>query len=143
MIVISKKYSGFTIIELMTVIAIIGILSSIAYPFYLSQSLKKNRVVAISSLLQSRALLEKCFLNNQPNNYNGCTLNVVKSTDTKNLFTITAIYNRDINNDAISYTLTAGILNAKNDNECSSFSITNVGIKSNTGTGTIQRCWSQ
>lgn len=136
-------HSGFTIVELMTVIAIIGILSSIAYPLYLSQSMKKNRVVAISSLLQARAQLEKCFLNNQQSGYNGCRVNISNSVDTKKLYSITPVFNFNSNNIAVSYTLTANNFNARIDSQCSSFSITNTGIKTSAGTGSLQRCWSQ
>lgn len=139
----NKKISGMTLIELMIVIAIIAILSLISYSFYESQSRKKNRVMAISSLLQARAQLEKCFLNNQPNDYSGCVLDVSKSIDTKKLFTITPVFAVDSNNKPVSYTLTANELNVNADSECSSFSINNVGIKTSTGTGSLQRCWSQ
>jgi len=137
-----------TLIELMTVIAIVGILASVAIPLYNSQNWKKNRAIAISSLLQYRAQLEKCFLNNQPNNYNGCTLDTSKAIDTKNRYNVAAVYGLDLNNDRISYTLTATSLNVNNssktaDTECVSFSISNIGIKLNTGSGSVQRCWSQ
>jgi type IV pilus assembly protein PilE len=142
------KISGMSLIELMTVIAILGILVSIAIPLYKTQNWKKNRVVAISSLLQYRAQLEKCFLNNQPNNYNGCTLDTATSIDSSNLYKVNPIFIRDLNNDRISYTLTATSDKANNDvktvdDECITFSITNIGIKSSTGTGSLQRCWSQ
>ncbi len=137
-----------TLIEIMTVIAILGILVSIAIPLYKMQNWKKNRVMAISSLLQYRAQLEKCFLNNQPNNYNGCTLDTSKSIDVKNLYKVNPVFNLDLNNDRISYTLTAVSDKANKDKdtldtECVSFSITNIGIKTSTGTGSLQRCWSQ
>jgi len=134
-----------TLIELMIVLAIVSVVSTIAVSVYDDQSMKKNRVIAISSLLQSRAQLEKCFLNNRPNNYSGCVIDAAKSIDTKNIYTITPNFVLDSNGNRTAYTLTANT-NSKStdaDKECSSFSITNIGIKSNAGTGSLQRCWSQ
>ncbi|MFV2061037.1 MAG: type IV pilin protein [Gammaproteobacteria bacterium] len=144
----NKKNTGMTLIEIIIVLAIFGILAAIAIPIYNEQNWKKNRVVAISSLLQYRAQLEKCFVNNQPSNYNGCVLDTTNAIDNRNLYTVTPVFIRDLNNDSVSYTLTAtnNIANRDintADTECSSFSITNIGIKTSAGTGSLQRCWSQ
>ncbi len=132
---------GMTLIELMIVIAIIGILAAIAYPLYNNQARKKNRAVAVSSLLQARAELEKCFLNSQTSIYDGCALNANKSIDKTNLFQIAITLIPAAN--ATGYILTASNVNARVDTECLTFSITNVGVKTNTGTGSVQRCWMQ
>lgn len=139
--IFTKNTDGMTLIELMVVIAIVGISASIAYPLYNEQSRKKNRVMAVSSLLQARAQIEKCFLNNQNNFYDGCTFDATKSIDRTKLYKIKVTLNPGVN--ATSYLLTANKNKAGKDLECSSFSINNAGIKSSTGTGSLQRCWSQ
>jgi type IV pilus assembly protein PilE len=42
----TKRQKGFTLIELMIVVAIVAILAAIAYPSYLQQVIKSNRAAA-------------------------------------------------------------------------------------------------
>lgn len=52
---------GFTLIELMMVVAIIGILSAIAYPSYQRYVLRANRVEAQAILTETAQLMERRF----------------------------------------------------------------------------------
>ena len=58
------KQRGFTLIELMIVVAIIGILATIAYPSYLAFVEKSRRGDAIASLADIRIAQEKWRANN-------------------------------------------------------------------------------
>ena len=53
---------GFTLIELMIAVAILGIIAAIAYPSYLDQVRKSKRSDAQSALLQAANRQER-FLN--------------------------------------------------------------------------------
>lgn len=52
-----RNAHGFTLVELMVVVAIVGILASVAYPSYMNQVRKSRRtdaVVAVSSIQQAQ-----------------------------------------------------------------------------------------
>lgn len=61
-----KKMSqqGFTLIEIMIVVVIVGVLASIAYPNYTKYVQKGNRVEAQADLLDAAQRLQKCFTTN-------------------------------------------------------------------------------
>jgi len=59
----NKDSAGFTLVELMVVVAIIGILSSIAIPSYSNYVIKSARIAAQTELLQLATLQEKIYLN--------------------------------------------------------------------------------
>jgi type IV pilus assembly protein PilE len=71
---------GFTLIELMIVVAVIGILAAIALPSYRSYVVRAARVEAQTELLELASLQEKIFLNSNSyafsvtNPYNGTSV---------------------------------------------------------------------
>jgi len=56
-----KKHVGFTLIELMIVVTVVGILAAIAYPSYSRYIVKSRRSDAQIALLQAAATQEKFF----------------------------------------------------------------------------------
>ena len=59
-----KSKNGFTLIELMIVVAIMGILAAVAYPSYRQHVIKSNRVDAEKNLLELTQWMERFYTEN-------------------------------------------------------------------------------
>jgi type IV pilus assembly protein PilE len=58
-----NKNRGFTLVELLIVVAIIGILSMVALPSYRNYVVRASREAAQTEMMQMAALQEKIYLN--------------------------------------------------------------------------------
>jgi len=121
---------GFSLIEIMIVIAIIGILSSIAIPQYNSFIQKTRRADAQVALMMEVQSLERCRAANFT--YVGCNVTSAESPE--------AYYDISVTTNATGYTLTAdGKGKQADDGECSQLTITSQGIRNPSPTTT--GCW--
>lgn len=90
-----KKGRGFTLIELMVTVAIVGILTTIAYPIYLHQLIEGRRSAAESTLMDIAQREQQYFLDQRQ--YAGGTstsavsssLNVTFPSSVTNFYSIT------------------------------------------------------
>lgn len=132
-----KKNTGFTLIEIMVVVAIVGILTSIAYPAYQESIRRSNRAAAKAALLDIASRQEKFFsLNNQ---YTDLATLKVSTTLTNNSSTNIYILSMNINNanNPPTFTATATAQGNQAGDSCGNFSINNYGQQ----TPTTKGCW--
>lgn len=97
---IYKLQKGFTLIEMMIVVAIIGILASIAIPSYTDYVIRARLVDATNALSSMRARLEQHFQDNRRYDTAG-TFTTPCASATVGSFNITCASN------ATTYTVTA------------------------------------
>ena len=120
---------GFTLIELMIVVVVIGILAAIAYPSYQNYVLRSGRVDAMSSLLNQAQALDRCFT--RQNTYVGCP--AIPGTSQDGLYTLSATIN------AASYLLTAEPAGRQALDRCTQFTLNHRGAKESVPP---DRCWN-
>lgn len=59
----NKKWLGFTLIEALIVVAIIGIIAAFAFPSYVEYVRKSNRAEAKAELMEVAQRLQRCYTN--------------------------------------------------------------------------------
>ena len=122
-----NKQSGFTLIELMVVTAILAIIVTIGYPLYVEQSYKARRADAKTALTDAAQTIERCRTNT--NTYVGCY-------STQN--SPEGYYQVTYSATASTYTLTATAQGVQaKDTDCASFTFTHTGNKG----ATSSKCW--
>jgi type IV pilus assembly protein PilE len=130
---------GFSLLELMITVAIIGVLSAIALPSYRSYVLRGNRTDAIKALAFYQQALERCYSQNF--SYAGCAqipMMPVATTDGYYSITMPTLTNT-------SYVLLATTAGTQaSDTQCTTFQITQAGIQSaqdSSSNDQTQACW--
>ncbi len=137
----SRTQSGFTLIEVMIVVAIIGLLAVIAYPSYLSSLKKGDRASARAGLLEAQQFMERYYSANSrySSDTAGTTaptlptrLQSVPTENPKYTLTVSSI---SLN----SYTLTA---TPSGTDDCGNLTLTSTGTKDRSNTGkSVAECW--
>jgi type IV pilus assembly protein PilE len=136
--------SGVTLIELLTVMVVVGILAAVSIPAYRSYVRRAGRVDAKTALENAAGTLERCFTRFNAYNNANCTL-VVPYTTENGEYQIDA----DAGNGGIGVTtfaLQATPLGGQTDDlECATFKLDQTGLRTVTGTlnATPLRCWNR
>lgn len=134
------KQRGFTLIEVMIVVAIVGILTAIAYPSYTEHIRKSRRADAQSALMELAQFMERRFTTTGSYSAAACADVVLPFTQAPRDGP-DAFYNINVVCDATTFTLTAVPAGAMAGDGCGNFTLTNTGARDRTGALPMDRCW--
>ncbi|TAG48338.1 MAG: type IV pilin protein [Betaproteobacteria bacterium] len=136
----NRPARGFTLIEVMIVVAIVGILAAIAYPSYTEYVERARRNDAKAVLLEASQYMERRFT--ELRTYTGVTLPASLSSSPREG---SAWYNLRLTaQSATSYVITAAPKTGWTPRRCESYTLSNTGDKGTTSTTeTAADCWNK
>lgn len=145
-----KITKGFTLIELMIVVAIIGILAAVAMPAYTSYVARANRSAATAQLMQAAQYMQRLYSANDRYDYDrtGATtaFDLIPSSlkrapaDGTQLYELSATSTFLTDEFKLVFAPTGGA--SMEHDKCGSFTLTQAGAKGVTGSGaTVAECW--
>ena len=147
-----NRQHGFTLIELMIVVAIVAIIASVAYPSYQAQVLKTRRADAHASLTDISARLERDVAQrgNYANDFGPTELGLENTTGATSTLSNDGFYTITFALDVTDattcgtntcpYVITAtAVAPQDQDTQCATITLSSIGFKSGTTAG--DACW--
>lgn len=135
----TRRASGFTLIELMITVAIVGILAAVAYPSYLTYLTKSNRRAAQSFLLEVSSRQQRYLLDARSYAADLATLQMSTPPDVSRNYTITTAPKAGTTPPGFTATATPTGTQATRDAGCGNLTIDETGAKTASGGGAT--CW--
>lgn len=138
-----RSTRGFSLIELMITIAIVGILASIAMPSYVGYLARGKRAEAKQALLENALFLEthyttRGFYSTAKDNNTAPTLPVTQVPRSGN-----ANYTLSASVSNTGYTLTATAVNSMASDACGNFTLNQTGTQGVSGSLGVAECWNR
>src|SRR5450432_2489626 len=135
---------GFTLIEMMIVIAVIGLLAAVALPSYQSSVKKARRADARSALATTAQLMERYSTEHGASGYSTATLStgagttvVAKPTSDNGYYALSFS-----NLTATAFTLSAVPQGGQASDDCATYTLDERGVRGLAGTThTVAECW--
>ena len=132
MIMFMSRSKGFSLIELMVVVAIIAILAGIAVPSYVSHTTKARRVAAIACIGEISQFMER--YRTVKMSYAGAVMPGVSCVD-ETSSSYSYVLDVAVNGGNFSITASPQGSQASNDHSCGALSIDSTGVKKSSVSG--------
>lgn len=131
---------GFTLVELIVVVAIVGILTAIVIPSYTRYIVRSNRTAAESFIMSVANKQEQYILDARHYADSLPALNETTPRDVAENYTVSI---SNVGTAPPTYTVNAVPTGAQaeRDTQCGTVSIDQAGTKSETGSGSVGDCW--
>jgi type IV pilus assembly protein PilE len=129
------RAAGFTLVELMIVVAVIAILSAIVYPNYREYVVKARRTAVAGCLQQHAQTMERYYTTN---------LTYVGAPAPRCDADLAAFYQVGFQGGdptARAYILQAVPTSSQKDPKCGTLTVNAQGVRTKSGTATVADCW--
>ena len=133
----NRMMRGFTLIEAMIVVAILGIIVAFGYPSYRDQVMKSRRAEGMGELLELADRLERYY--SDKGTYAGATAANIFRAETEKKHYKLAIDGTQTND--VKFVITATPENGQDKDKCGTFTLDSTGTKSVSGPLSDGDCW--
>jgi type IV pilus assembly protein PilE len=139
-----RRSAGFTLIEMMITVAILGILAAVALPSYQSQMVRTRRAAATGCVMELAQFMERVYAANIRYDQDAGAATALPATPCRK--DLNGIYTFSFDSgqpQARTYTLLAVPAGAQatRDADCGSLSINQANVKAISGTKAVAQCW--
>ena len=137
-----RKQFGFTLMEMMITIVILGVLVGIAFPAYKSQMSSARRALAASCVAEYAQFMERNFSTNMTYATNNGAAVALPALNCRS--DLTGYYNFDLLKDASTFTVKATPTGTQSGDVCGTLTINQLSDRTANGQSdadTIRKCW--